>query len=422
MSEQPLSIPAPGSKSLTQRALVLSALAAGESVLEGALESDDTRHLRAALRELGARVDELPDGRWRVTAGELRAPGKTLWCGDGGTVVRFLAPVALLLDDELVLDGSERLSERPITALLDALLQLGARVRSVSPPRALPVGIRAGAFPKPGTPVTVDASVSSQFVSGLLMIAPLLPDGLDLRIEGGVSRPYVEMTLAAMRSRGADFVDEVTRCVVKPGAYRAGPFPIEGDWSAAAFLLAAGFVAGREVVVPNVSADSLQGDKAIAGFLAELRRPRAHVFESVDVPGPRPAAGRGRRVCLAPLAHRRRRACAAQGERSPGDAGQGFRARGRADRGEARRAGDRPGDGAEACATRAARRPPHGHGLRVAVAAGAGDPDAGSAVRLQVVPRVLGGAAALPLTGRPRAPTTARAASVSARASFCPVQ
>lgn len=274
-----LRIPAPGSKSLTQRALVLSALAAGQSVLEGALDSDDTRHLRAALRELGARVDELPDGRWRVTAGALRAPGRPLWCGDGGTVVRFLAPFGLLLDGELVLDGSERLSERPLAALLDALVELGASVRAVSPPRSLPIAVRAGAFPPPGTPVTVDASVSSQFVSGLLMVAPRLPGGLDLRIEGGVSRPYVEMTLAAMRARGAVFDDRVTRCVVQPGAYRAGPFPVEGDWSAAAFLLAAGFIAQREVAVPNVSGGSLQGDKAIAGFLEELRRPRAHAFD-----------------------------------------------------------------------------------------------------------------------------------------------
>jgi 3-phosphoshikimate 1-carboxyvinyltransferase len=274
-----LRLAAPGSKSLTQRALVLSALAAGESVLEGPLDSDDTRHLRAALRDLGAKIDELPDGRWRVIAGQLRAPKGALWCGDGGTVVRFLAPIALLLDGELVLDGSERLAERPLTALLEALVQLGVSVRALSPPRALPIALRAGNLPPAGTPVTVDASASSQFVSGLLMVGPLLPGGLDLRIEGGVSRPYVEMTLAAMRSRGADFVDEVTRCVVAPGAYRAGPFPIEGDWSAAAFLLAAGFISGREVVVPNVSGDSLQGDKAIAAFLAELARPRAHVFD-----------------------------------------------------------------------------------------------------------------------------------------------
>ena len=291
-SNPPLRLAAPGSKSLTQRALVLTALASGESLLDGPLESDDTRHLRAALRELGVGIDELSDGRWRVRGGALRVPGRPLWCGDGGTVLRFLAPLALLLDGELVLDGSERLSERPLDALLESLRQLGAQSRRLSQSRPLPVGIRAGAAPARAGPVSVDASSSSQFVSGLLMVGPLLPGGLDLRIESAVSRPYVEMTLDAMRARGAEGAEEpesgaaagTSRCRIRPGAYRAGPLPIEGDWSAAAFLLAAGFISGREVTVTNASPASLQGDRAIAGFLDELAQPRLHLFDLESCP------------------------------------------------------------------------------------------------------------------------------------------
>ncbi|MBI5549345.1 MAG: 3-phosphoshikimate 1-carboxyvinyltransferase, partial [Deltaproteobacteria bacterium] len=282
MAEVPLRFRAPGSKSLTQRALILAALASGESELASALDSDDTLHLRTALRGLGVAIDDTLPDRWRVNGGALRPPAAPLWCGDGGTVVRFLAPFALLLDAELVLDGSSRLAERPLGALLDALRHLGVSSRPLAPPRGLPVALRRSDAAR--HEVQVDASVSSQFLSGLLMVAPCVPGGLSLGVGATVSRPYIDMTLEAMRERGACVVAQENRFLVEPGGYRAGPFEIEGDWSAAAFLLAGSFVAQRPVVVENIRAQSLQGDRAIAGFLEELERPRPHRFDLTSCP------------------------------------------------------------------------------------------------------------------------------------------
>ena len=267
---------APSSKSLTQRALILAALSQGESELAHPLDSDDTRHLSAALQALGVGVDKQAS-LWRVSGGRLRAPSAPLFCGDGGTVSRFLAPLAVLVEGEIVLDGSDRLAERPHSGLFEALAQLGVAARLTAPPRGLPVGLRrAGTVSRL---VRVDASSSSQFVSGLAMIAPLLPGGLSLEIIGSVSRPYVEMTLPEMRVRGVQATLEGQLCRVEPGEYRHGRFHIEGDWSGAAFLLAAGFVTRRQVVVENVRLESCQGDRAIAAFVSELGLPRAHRFD-----------------------------------------------------------------------------------------------------------------------------------------------
>jgi 3-phosphoshikimate 1-carboxyvinyltransferase len=286
MDERTLRFRAPGSKSLTQRALIIAALTGGESQLLDALDSDDTRHLRGALRDLGITVDDSCPDRWIVGGGTPRSARAPLWCGDGGTVLRILAPLAFLVDGELTLDGSARLAERPSAALFDALRKLGVESRQRTPGRSLPVTLSRISDPAPS--VAVDSSSSSQFVSGLLLVAPRLPRGLAIEVAGDVSWPYVEMTLAAMRERGAQVrVDREVpgrRLVVAPGAYRPGPFSIEGDWSAAAFLLAAGFVSGKTVAVENVRPDSSQGDRLIAAFLAELAQPREHAFDLSTCP------------------------------------------------------------------------------------------------------------------------------------------
>lgn len=281
-----LRLSAPGSKSLTQRALALAALTEGESVLEGPLDSDDSRHLRGALQLLGASIDTSRGSSWTVRGGSLRAPPGPVQCGDGGTVIRFLAPFALVLEPgsgELILDGSPRLAERPLDALLSALASLGVGSRRLDDARALPVALRRTG--PAGDRVRVDSTVSSQFASGLLMVAPRLPAGLVVEVDGNVSRPYLDLTVGAMRAQGAVVTEAPSGTFrVEPGKYRPGTVQIEGDWSGAAFLLAAGFVQDRQVVVENVRADSAQGDKAIVGFLEELRLPRPHSFDLTDCP------------------------------------------------------------------------------------------------------------------------------------------
>jgi 3-phosphoshikimate 1-carboxyvinyltransferase len=276
-----IEITVPGSKSHTQRALLLAALAAGESELLQPLDCDDSRHLRLALRALGAGIDEAP-ARWRVTGGPLRAPSRPLWCGDAGSALRFLAPLALLVEGALTLDGSQRLRQRPLGDLIAALERLGVDARRGST-ATLPIELRRRA--PAARDVTIDASRSSQFVSGLLLVAPLLPAGLRLEVTGAlVSRPYVELTLQTMRAFGAEARQIGRSYEVRPGAYAASRLAIEGDWSSAAFLLAAGWIAGRAVHIANVSESSSQGDRVIVGLLEELGRPRPHDVDLSDCP------------------------------------------------------------------------------------------------------------------------------------------
>lgn len=279
---EPIRLRVPSSKSQTQRELVLAALADGESLLEGPLACDDSRHLRAALAALGARIEEAGEDL-RVLPGPLAAPAGPLWCGDGGTVVRFLAPFALLAEGELRLDGSARLRERPLAELLAALAALGVESRRLGAGE-LPVALRR-ARAEPGRRVALDASRSSQFASALLLVAPRLAQGLELTLEGErVSRPYLELTLAAMRARGAVVLEAGRRLSVAPGRYRARRVSIEGDWSSAAFLLAAGFILRRAVEVTNADAASAQGDRAIREHLEELARPREHRLDLTACP------------------------------------------------------------------------------------------------------------------------------------------
>jgi 3-phosphoshikimate 1-carboxyvinyltransferase len=201
-------------------------------------------------------------------------------------VLRFLAPLALLVDGALSLDGSARLGERPHHGLVHALEQLGVEVtRAENGLLPLLLRRRRSSSQDSQQEVAVDATRSSQFASGLLMVAPLLPGGLKLALKGEpVSLPYLELTAATMRSRGVRVSVDGPRWAVEPGRYQSGPQTIEGDWSSAAFLLAAATIAGRPVHVENVTEDSAQGDRAIVGFLAELARPRPHAFDLSECP------------------------------------------------------------------------------------------------------------------------------------------
>ncbi len=318
-SSPPVTIDPPGSKSHTQRALLLAALAHGRSEILAPLDCDDTAHLRRALEALGASIQDGPDG-WIIQGGRLRAPGEHIHCGEGGTTLRFLAALALLTPGCLVLDGSEGLSRRSLLPLLQAAEALGLRWDSLRPSRVarpgagrgqptrgastsclLPIrlcGPRRGGSPgeRPAS-ISVDASHSSQFASALLMVGPLLPGGLSLRLasvrdpgRGGteaprvVSRPYLDMTISVMGSFGVYARSRGRRYLVPAASYRPARIHIERDWSAAAFLLTAAWLVGRKIVLPGLSEQSPQGDKAVVSFLEQLDTPGPRVFQLGDCP------------------------------------------------------------------------------------------------------------------------------------------
>ena len=272
------SIRPPGSKSLTNRALVCAALARGTTRLSGLLDSEDTRVMLDALVQLGltVRVDhQRHTAEIEGCGGKIPASRGELYIANSGTTVRFLTALVALARGTFRLHGTPRMHERPIQDLLDALRQLGVRAESEAGTGCPPVVVHAAGFPARKTKIRGD--VSSQFLSAVLLAAPCAEsrDGAPFEIEivgELVSVPYVEMTIAVMRSFGA--VVEVApgwkHFRIAPSGYQATDYEIEPDASAASYFWAAAAITGGRVRVEGLSKQSLQGDVAFCDVLAQM--------------------------------------------------------------------------------------------------------------------------------------------------------
>ncbi|WP_329255672.1 3-phosphoshikimate 1-carboxyvinyltransferase [Actinoallomurus sp. NBC_01490] len=255
----------PGSKSMTNRALILAALSDGESLVRRPLRSRDTLLMAGALRALGASVDDA-GADWRIVPGELRGPA-TVDVGLAGTVMRFVPPVAALATGEIRFDGDPYARKRPMGAILAALRVLGADVDGDT----LPFTVR-GTGAVPGGSVTIDASGSSQMVSGLLLAAPRYGKGAEVRHEGPPvpSGAHLTMTVRMLRDAGATVETEPDVWRVQPGRLRAGEIDIEPDLSNAAPFLAAALVSGGRVTVRGWPAETTQPGDELRHLLAAM--------------------------------------------------------------------------------------------------------------------------------------------------------
>ena len=261
------SVEVPSSKSLTNRALVLAAVAGGGRI-SAPLDCEDTRLLAEALRAAGWSV-EWPGGVIEVGPRDPGVTGARLHLGNSGTGARLLLGLLAVTPGRWVVDGTPRLRERPMGPLVAALTGMGVPVRS-APGGHLPVEIRGG--PVEGGVLHLAPGASSQFVSSLLLAAPLMRRGLELGLEGEVpSRPYLDLTRRCMEARGLELsVSEDGRTWrVPPGAPRPGGVTVEGDWSAVAFFVAAVAVAGGSLGITPLDLRSVQGDRAVLGLLEE---------------------------------------------------------------------------------------------------------------------------------------------------------
>nr|WP_121194474.1 3-phosphoshikimate 1-carboxyvinyltransferase [Motilibacter peucedani] len=260
----------PGSKSVTNRALVLAALAGSPTRVLRPLRARDTELMAGALRALGTGVADGPGGGWEVMPGILHGP-TDIDCGLAGTVMRFLPPVATLADGDVRFDGDPHARVRPMATVLDALRALGAQVDDDGR-GALPFTVR-GTGALRGGEVTVDASASSQFVSGLLLSAARFERGVVVRHVGRPvpSQPHIAMSVAMLRQRGAE-VDDSTpdRWVVSPGPLEGGVVEVEPDLSNAAPFLAAALVTGGRVTVPGWPASTTQAGDALRELLTAM--------------------------------------------------------------------------------------------------------------------------------------------------------
>ena len=297
----------PGSKSITNRAMVCAALAEGDSILSGALESEDTGVMVEALRRLGITVThdlssrtirlrgcggrllalaDLSESRMFNSWLELQKLPLQIDVANSGTSLRFLAALLTLGQGTFRLDGTPRMRQRPVQDLLDALAQLGGRVISELGTGCPPVVLTAHGLP--GGKATIAGSVSSQFLSGLLMAAPYARSSVELTVSGElVSKPYVEMTLAVMRAFGVSVQTEgLSRFLIPAGqVYHGRDYAIEPDASAASYFFAAAAIAGGSVTVEGLSRESLQGDVAFCECLRRMGCRVDYAAEAITLTG-----------------------------------------------------------------------------------------------------------------------------------------
>jgi 3-phosphoshikimate 1-carboxyvinyltransferase len=262
----------PGSKSITNRALIVAALAEGTSRLTGVLDSDDTRVMIESLRRLGLRVSHDPASQTIEIdgcAGRPPAESAELWLENSGTSIRFLTAAACLGRGTRRLDGNARMRQRPIGPLCDALNELGASVRCEGDRGCPPVSVRANGLR--GGRATVAADLSSQFLSALLLSAPFADSAVELALQGPlVSEPYVAMTVRLMADFGVQVETRAGGYRIEPQRYRGRTFAIEPDASAASYFFAAAAITGGDVTVEGLSRESLQGDVQFVKVLEQM--------------------------------------------------------------------------------------------------------------------------------------------------------
>lgn len=279
----------PGSKSLTNRALLLAALARGGSSVERALQSEDTYYMAQAWQQLGISVQfDAEHSRFLVQGGGGTFPASRadLFVGNAGTAMRFLTAALCLGRGVFRIDGTERMRERPVGDLLQALRQLGADVTSERANDCPPVIVRAQGIA--GGRARIRASKSSQFVSALLQIGPCTSRGVEIEVEGPlVAAPYVDMTLAVMAAFGAQVEREGYQWFgVKPSGYEGQCYGVEPDASSAHYLWAAAALCNGRVRTPGLGRSSLQGDVRFAEVLARMGAAVEMGEDWIEVRGP----------------------------------------------------------------------------------------------------------------------------------------
>ena len=289
----------PGSKSMTNRAYILSALASGPSTITGALRSRDTDLMEAALADMGTTFSR-DDDTIHVTPGALH--GTTVDCGLAGTVMRFVPPVAAFADGPVLFDGDAHARNRPIATILDALRDLGVSVAG----EGMPFTVH-GTGGAQGGPVAIDASGSSQFVSGLLLSAARFERGVSIRHTGGPlpSMPHIEMTLAMLADAGVTVHSTRNTWDVAAQEIRGTHWIIEPDLSNAAPFLAAAAVTGGEVRVPNWPRRTTQPGATMQSILERMGCQVDLIADgagyALSVRGPKPGALQGIRIDMSDI-------------------------------------------------------------------------------------------------------------------------
>ena len=262
----------PGSKSYTNRALLIAGLADGECWLEKPLVSDDTKYMIRALKAFGISVQEekeafIVSGR----GGKLSTPEEDIFIGNAGTTMRFLTTFSALVPGKTRLDGDERMRQRPLADLLHCLTQMGVKAVSANGNGCPPIDIAGGEVP--GGEVQLAGDKSSQYLTSILLSAPYFKNDTCIHIQGDLtSKSYADITLDIMKTFGVSVINEsYQRFKVKAGdRYNAQTYQVESDWSSASYFLAAAAVTGGEVTLTDINPHSVQGDAQFTSVLEKM--------------------------------------------------------------------------------------------------------------------------------------------------------
>ena len=265
-------IKVPGSKSYTNRALLIAALADGVSRLEKPLVSDDTKFMIQALNRFGIQVEEAPN-TFIVSGkgGKLTAPTEDIFVGNAGTTMRFLTTFSALVKGKVRLDGDERMRERPLTDLLECLKQMGVRTISTYHNGCPPIDIEGEGVP--GGTVKLAGDKSSQYLTSLLLSAPYFQNKTNILIQGDLtSKSYADITLDIMETFGIQVENDNYKkfSVEANQIYKAQTYQVEGDWSSASYFLAAAAITGGNITLTGVNPASIQGDAQFPDVLEKM--------------------------------------------------------------------------------------------------------------------------------------------------------
>ena len=261
-----------GSKSYTNRALIIASLTEGKTILNNPLYSDDTKYMIESLEKLGVKFEK-SDKKLVVygNGGKFQVNENIeLFCGLAGTTSRFLTGLLALIKDDIIITGEGKILERPIGDLVDGLQQIGANIKYLGKKGSLP--LKGNGKNISGNEISINGSVSSQYFTAFMMVAPLLKDGLKINvIREQVSKSYIDITCDIMKSFGVEVINNnYKEYIIKPSKYKAIEYNIEGDWSSASYFCCLGALIDGEIEISNLNNNSVQGDKQFAKLMEKV--------------------------------------------------------------------------------------------------------------------------------------------------------
>lgn len=262
----------PGSKSYTNRALIIASLTNGKSILKNPLYSDDTKYMMESLEKLGVKFEKNDkDLTVYGTGGKFNTTDNMeLFCGIAGTTSRFLTGLSVLFRNDVIINGEGKILERPIGELVDGLKQIGVEIEYLGKKGSLPLKVNGKNVN--GNEISISGKISSQYFTALIMVAPLLENGLKIKVlDEQISKSYIDITCDIMKAFGINVINnDYKEYIIKKTEYKATNYIVEGDWSSASYFMCIGALHNGNIEIKNLNKNSVQGDRDFAELIEKV--------------------------------------------------------------------------------------------------------------------------------------------------------